>query len=118
MEIILMFAILMSLMIFIDKIVRKWVGLEKKKVSETPGKNIDRWGRGIILVIYLCTLPFIIEEPKHMKLIFLCYFTVIFGFQLIMEKTYLKNKEYLFTLANILILLVLLYYIDHFINWT
>ncbi|WP_285767292.1 DUF4181 domain-containing protein [Peribacillus sp. SI8-4] len=115
MELVWMFVILISVMFFIDKVLRKWLGVKKKKISETPGKNIDRWGRGSILVLYLCILPFVIEDSQHMKMFICCYFIVLMGFQLAMERLYLKNKEYMLTLANLLFILMFFYYIDYFI---
>lgn len=32
--------------------INKLLGVEKKRISETPGRKIDAWGRGIILVIF------------------------------------------------------------------
>ena len=47
-------------MLRLEKILNRLLGVEKKKISETPGKNVDRWGRGIILIFFLSTLPFFI----------------------------------------------------------
>ncbi|MGE7184102.1 hypothetical protein ACQKKK_08885 [Peribacillus sp. NPDC006672] len=47
--------IFISFSLFIDKFLRKWFGVGKKKLAETSGKNVDRWGRAIIASIYLCT---------------------------------------------------------------
>lgn len=51
----IIFAIFMFL---ISKITNKLLDVKQRQISETPGKNIERWGRGIILVILLCTAPF------------------------------------------------------------
>ena len=44
---------------FLEKGVNKLLGVEKKRISETSARSIDRWGRGIILVVSLSTLPFV-----------------------------------------------------------
>ncbi|WHX62384.1 hypothetical protein [Peribacillus frigoritolerans] len=63
---IMFFIIIIILTLFINKFLTKWLGVEKKeKISETSGKNIDRWGRGLILLTFLCTLPYAIEEDKN-----------------------------------------------------
>jgi hypothetical protein len=113
------FIILIIFSLFIDKFLRKWLGVEKKKISETSGKNIDRWGRGIILFIFLCTLPFAVEDRNVIKWYWICFLIVSMGFQLFMEWKYLKNsKEYVITvitLTYLLLALGIMYNVDYFI---
>ena len=56
------FIVLIILVLLLEKGINKLLGVEKKKISETSGKKVDRWGRGIILILFLCTLPFFIYE--------------------------------------------------------
>lgn len=66
--------IFISFSFFIDKFLRKWFGVEKKKIAETSGKNVDRWGRAIIVSIYLCIFPLVTEDPYVMKLYMMSLF--------------------------------------------
>ena len=78
----------------VEKTVYKLFGVEKKKISETSGKNIDRWGRAIILVIFLSILPFVIaKEIDVMKWYFIGFFVVSLGFQSILEWKFMKNSK-------------------------
>ncbi|WP_410862959.1 DUF4181 domain-containing protein [Peribacillus sp. SIMBA_075] len=108
--------IIIIITLFINKFLTKWLGVEKKeKISETSGKNIDRWGRGLILLTFLCTLPYAIEEDKNVMW-YMCFFIVSFGFQSFMEWKYLKtSKQYVITLTYLLIALVIMYNVDYFI---
>ncbi|MDM5219672.1 DUF4181 domain-containing protein [Peribacillus sp. NJ11] len=119
MEFLVFFIILIIFSLFIDKFLRKWLGVEKKKISETSGKNIDRWGRGIILFIFLCILPFAVEDRNVIKWYWICFLIVSMGFQLFMEWKYLKNsKEYVITvitLTYLLLALGIMYNVDYFI---
>ena len=86
--------ILLILSIPFEKLLNKLFSVEEKKISETPGKRIDRWGRNIILVVSLCSLPIVVvAEPVIMKWIVIFYIIVQFGFQSIMEWKYLKETN-------------------------
>ena len=114
----LLFIILIILILFLEKIINKLVGVEKKKISETSGKNVDRWGRGIILVIFLCTLPFVITKDTNViKWYWILYFVLILGFQSILEWKYLKNsKQYVTTLIFLMLGIIFFYNIEYFIQ--
>ncbi|MET3321850.1 UNVERIFIED_ORG: hypothetical protein ABIC97_004968 [Peribacillus simplex] len=43
MESLVYFINLIIFSLFIDKFLRKWLGVEKGKISENSGNNIDRW---------------------------------------------------------------------------
>ena len=114
---IMFFIIIIIISLFINKFLTKWLGVEKKeKISETSGKNIDRWGRGLILLIFLCPLPYVIEEDINVIKWYMCFFIVSFGFQSFMEWKYLKtSKQYVITLTYLLFALVIMYNVDYFI---
>ena len=114
----LLFIILIILILFLEKIINKLVGVEKKKISETSGKNVDRWGRGIILVIFLCTLPFVITKDTNViKWYWILYFVLILGFQSILEWKYFKNsKQYVTTLIFLMLGIIFFYNIEYFIQ--
>ncbi|MFI8492240.1 DUF4181 domain-containing protein [Peribacillus butanolivorans] len=67
------------------------LGVEKKKISETSGKIVDRWGRGVILVIFLCTFPSV--STNDMNWLLILYLFLLLGFQSILEWKYLKNSK-------------------------
>ncbi|MFJ7952088.1 DUF4181 domain-containing protein [Lysinibacillus sp. NPDC096418] len=100
----------------LEKITNKLLGVEKRKISETPGKSIDRWGRGIILVILLCTLPFVFANDIYNTMWYwVFYVTIIWGFQAILEWKYIKNsKQYVTTIILLMFILSILYNIEYF----
>ena len=115
--------VLIILIVLLEKGINKLLGVEKKKVSETSGKKVDQWGRGIILILFLCTLPFfIMEETSFMKWYWIPYLIVLLGFQSILEWKYMKNsKQYVTTLIILIISVIILYNIEYFIslfNWS
>jgi dipeptide/tripeptide permease len=111
---IIVFAILVFLL---DKILNKLLGIEKKKISETSGRKIDRWGRGIILVIFLCTLPFVITQDTNViKWYWILYVILVMGFQSILEWKYLKDsKQHVTTLIFLMLSVIILYNIEYFL---
>ena len=115
---ILIIVLIISIFIF-EKAINKLLGVEKKKISETSGRNIDRRGRGIILVVFLCTLPFVItEDTSFMKWYWILYFIVLLGFQSILEWKYLKNsKQHVTTLIFLLFIVIIMYNIEYFFNY-
>lgn len=95
--------VIAGLLIFgflLEKGINKLLGVEKKNISETPARRIDRRGRGVILVIVLLTLPVIITKDVHIiKWYWIVYFLLLFGFQAFLEWKYLKEtKQYITTL--------------------
>lgn len=114
-------AVLISLFIvlfFVEKGVNKILGVEEMKISETPGKNVDRWGRGIILVSFLITLWFVITINSDIitKLYWMTYLALLTGFQAILEFVFFKeSKQYISTIIILILGLILLYNIEFFI---
>ncbi|CAM4022863.1 DUF4181 domain-containing protein [Lederbergia lenta] len=87
-------AALLILIIVSENGINKILGVKKEKISETPGKRIDRWGRGIILIVCISTLPFVItRETNVMKWYWIFYFVLLFGFQAILEWKFLKDSK-------------------------
>ena len=113
------FIILVILMVLLmEKVIFKLFGVEKKRISETSGKNIDRWGRSVILVIFLCALPFVVAKDINvMKWYWILYFILSLGFQSVMEWTYLKNsKQYVTTLIYLMVSVIIVFNIEYFVN--
>lgn len=114
-----LFIFVMCLIGFLlGKIIDKLLGVKKKeKISETSGKNINRWGRSIIFVICASSLLFIpLEDSNAMKWYWMFFFIMLFGFESILEWKYLKNsKQYLSTLIALLLWILVFYNIDFFL---
>ena len=102
----------------LEKIINKLLGVKKKKISETSGKKADRWGRGIILVIFLCTLPIVISKDINlMKWYWILYFVLLLGLQSILEWKFLKNsKQYVTTLIFLMLSIIIFYNIEYFVQ--
>lgn len=98
-------SVLLILGFLLEKGVNKLLGVEKKKTSETTAKSVDRWERGIILVIALLTLPFIITKDVNIiKWYWIAYFLLLLGFQSFLEWKYLKeSKQYVTTLVFLIL---------------
>lgn len=108
--------ILIGLILIIEKIINRLLGVQKKKLSETPGKKIDQWGNRVILVTFLSTLWFVIPTGSDImiKLYWMTYLLLILGFQAIMEFIYIKNsKQYVSTTILLILSLIFLYNIDN-----
>ncbi len=108
-------------MFLLEKIIDKLLGIKaKRKISETSGKSIDRWGRTIIVVISLCCLPFVINDDGSLaKWYYVLFFTVLLGYQVILERIYLKNsKQFIGTFIFLIIFVVFIYNIEKFFRIT
>ncbi len=112
--------VLLLLGFFLEKGINKLIGVEKKKISETSAKSINRWGRGIILVISLSTLPFVMTmDINIIKWYWIAYFVILFGFQSFLEWKYLKeSKQYITTLIFLIAGVIFMYNIEYLIPWS
>ena len=110
--------VLLILFFLLEKTINKLLGIKvEKKISETSGKNVDRWGRGILFVSFLCSLPFFMEqETSVLKWYYMIVLISVQGFQSIMEWKYLKNsKQYVSTLIYLILGIVFIYNIEIFL---
>lgn len=107
---------LFILFTMLEKIINRLLGVEKKKISGSSGKKVDQWGRGIISVIFLCTLPYFITKDNYaLKWYWILFFTTSMGFQTILEWKYLKNsRQYITTLIFLIVILIIMFNIDYF----
>ena len=105
--------------ILLEKIINKLLRVERKMISETSGRKADKWGRYIILVILLCTLPFFLVQDTNissMKWYWILCYIVSLGFQSILEWKYLKqSKQYVTTLFFLILGVISLYNIENFL---
>ncbi|WP_180349993.1 DUF4181 domain-containing protein [Bacillus sp. D386] len=118
-----MFTILVILFLvvfLIEKMTEKFLGVKRKKISETPGKSVDRWGRTIIVVIFLVGYFFALTKESFdiLKWHWVLFFTAIAGFQVILEWKYLKeSKQYISTLISSTISFIfLIFFVIRFYN--
>ncbi|RDW20194.1 hypothetical protein CWR48_05670 [Oceanobacillus arenosus] len=102
----------------LEKGLNKLLGIEKKKISETPGKKVDRWGRGIILVIFLSTLPIVVTmDTNIIKWYWTVYLALLLGFQSFLEWKYLKkSKQYIATLIFLTFGVIIMSNIEYLIS--
>jgi hypothetical protein len=103
--------ILFLVVFLIEKMTEKFLGVKRKKISETPGKSVDRWGRTIILIIFLVGYFFALTKESFdiLKWHWVLFFTALTGFQVILEWKYLKeSKQYISTLISSTICFVFL----------
>ncbi|MEK4244887.1 DUF4181 domain-containing protein [Psychrobacillus sp. FSL K6-2684] len=118
MRFLVFFIVLIFIGFLLEKIINKLLRVEKKKISETSGKRIDRWGRGIILLIFLFTLPFVIfgDSTNIIKWYWIVYITLLMGFQAFLEWKYLENsKQYVTTIIFIILSVIIMYNIEYFL---
>ena len=116
----LIFIIILSILFFFfEKVVNKLLGVKRQKISETPGKKIDRWGRGITTVILICiAIPyFMINNHVPLKWYFILLLLFTIGFQAILEWKYIKNsRQYASTLITLIVGLIFMFNIEFFIR--
>ena len=89
----------------LESFMRKRLKIEKVKFSNSSAKHADRWGRGIIVLSYLCALPFVLErDPEHLVWLGVLFCTLLFGFQSFVQWRYSRHsKEYIIMLMYMVI---------------
>lgn len=107
--------IILLLVVFsVEKMTDKFWGVKRKSISETPGKRIDRWGRAIIIFIFVVS-----SITKGSSVIlewqFVLFFMALMGFQVILEWKYLKkSKQYISSLISSMIICPIILLVIHF----
>ncbi|RED52986.1 DUF4181 domain-containing protein [Cohnella lupini] len=105
------FSLLLIFLVLINMILKKYiVPGESQSISDTNGKNINRWVKGFLALIAICIYFFALKTTDYnaTKWFWLIVFLVAIGFQAFMEWKYLKDsKEYIISL--ILLALGLIY---------
>lgn len=114
----LLVLIILFLVVFIvEKGLNKLLGVKKQKISRTPGKNVDRRGKTIIVIPFLVAIPFVVlsESSAAMKGFWILYMIILIGFQAFLEWKYLKNsKQYITTLVILVFAVVFIYNLEKF----
>lgn len=114
MKFLTLFIILFILIFLTELIINKILGVQKEKISETPGKKIDRWGRGIIVVIFIISISPL--SGYHPNIVVMLYWITLLGFQAIMEYIYINHtKQYIGTTILLVVGLIFIYSITIFI---
>ena len=108
----LVLIILFLVVFLVEKALNKFLGVKKQRISRTPGKKIDRWGKTIIVIPFLVAIPFVVlsESSTIMKGFWILYMILLIGFQAFLEWKYLKNSKQYITTVVILVLAVLFIY--------
>lgn len=98
----------------VEKIMEKYLGVKRKLISNIPGKRIDRWGRTIIVIIFL--LSYFIALEKEIDVIlkwnWFLFFTALMGLKTILEWKYIKeSKQYISTLISSMIIISIVLFV-------
>ncbi|PSL36242.1 uncharacterized protein DUF4181 [Planomicrobium soli] len=103
MEVVIMLILIALGLFLLEKLIRKRMNIKKVELRDTPAKSIDFWGRGVILVLALCTIPFSAgaEDMERLLWFFVVYLLAINLFQAYLQWKYVKEtKEYVVTLVT------------------
>lgn len=94
-------------------VLRKWLGVDKGSLAETPAKIINQWVSGIMIVLVLCIVPFmLLEEDSRFIWFLIVVFIASNLFQAFLEWKYLKSrKQYLVTLLHLPVTISILIFI-------
>ena len=89
--------------ISIENQVEKFLGVKRREISETPGKRVQRWGRTIIVVVFIFSYfsSTVQESDVLLNTNWFVLIVTLMGFQVILEWKYLKeSKQYITTLIR------------------
>ena len=95
--------VLALVVISIENQVEKYLGVKRREISETSGKIVQRWGRTIIIVIFIFSYfsDTIQKSDVLLKWNWFVLIVTLMGFQVILEWKYLKgSKQYIPTLIR------------------
>ncbi|WP_186763892.1 DUF4181 domain-containing protein [Planomicrobium sp. CPCC 101079] len=104
MQSIILIAAIFLLFFILDKFLRKWFNAEKVEFTDSPAKEMNRWGERIIFIIALCCLPFVVmsEAPSWLMWFLIGSIVVQNCFQAYMQWKYAREaREHLVTLSLI-----------------
>ena len=108
MSFLIIIVLLILVVVLVGKMIDTFLGIKRKQLSETPGKRIDRWGKTIILFIFLVLN--VISESDALKMwSLLLFLPTLLVFEVILEWKYVKeSKQYIATLINSTITIIFL----------
>lgn len=110
--------VLSIIAVLLNWIITKATGVKRQSLSDTAGKRVDSWRRGIILVILLFTLiPLLTNEASDLKMFWMIYLVILLGSEAFLEWKYLQNsKQYLSTLVFLVLGIILIYKMESVIQ--
>lgn len=105
-------------LVFVDVVVRKFLGIKRAKLTDPKGKKIDMLGRIICVILAFIMYPAFIEtEVLEINYLFIILFTFLFCFQAIIQYIYIKeSKEFIITLLMNVVFVVFLFNINFLLN--
>ncbi|WP_411830072.1 DUF4181 domain-containing protein [Metasolibacillus meyeri] len=97
----------------VQKITNRILSIEIKKISETYGKNTNRWGQTVLFIFLLIMLWFMVDSSDILRMFYLIiYLVLLLGYHAIMEFTFIKeSRQYISTIILLIIVLVIKFYL-------
>ncbi|RKP53122.1 DUF4181 domain-containing protein [Cohnella endophytica] len=106
-------SLLLILLVLIELTIKKYFLVEElNKISDTDGKNINRWVKGLLAFISLFIFFFVLDTTNinTLKWFWLILFLVAMGQHAFMEWRYLKgSKEYITSLIKLAVGLIYIF---------
>ncbi|KGP73299.1 DUF4181 domain-containing protein [Pontibacillus yanchengensis] len=94
MDFIIFLIIVLVFFISLEKLLRKRLGIQKQKISNTPGKKVYHWGKGVIVVVFLCCLPYAITlNDLMMRWFWIGYLSILLGFEAFIQWKYIRDSK-------------------------
>ena len=95
----------------INYLFSKWsgrlLGVEEVDIEETEGWKVDRWGRRILLFLYLLTVAISMRFGGITEYHIICFIAALWFFRSLVEWKYIKgSRQYLRTLMDTVFLIV------------
>ncbi|REE78548.1 uncharacterized protein DUF4181 [Paenibacillus taihuensis] len=107
---VLSMSLLLLLLIILELIVKKYLLVkEPNKISDTNGKSVNRWVKGLLAIISFIVFFFVLDTTNinALKWFWLALFIVSMGQHTFMEWRYLKgSKEYIISLLKLAVGLI------------
>ena len=100
--------VLALVVVSIENQVEKSLGVKRREISETPGKSVQRWGRTIIVVVFIFSYfsSTVQESDVLLNTNWFVLIVTLMGFQVILEWKYLKgSKQYILTLVRTILMI-------------
>lgn len=107
---------LLILLFVVEKGFNCLLSVDKKRISETTGKRVDRFGQMVLFVILLVVLWLMTDRSDTQRLFyFTSYLAILFGYQAIMEWIFIKNsRQYMSTAILFIIALMLMLNVESY----
>ena len=100
--------VLALVVVSIENQVEKSLGVKRREISETPGKSVQRWGRTIIVVVFIFSYfsSTVQESDVLLNTNWFVLIVTLMGFQVILEWKYLEgSKQYILTLVRTILMI-------------